>query len=135
MEQIRTRAEIPIEDTWAIEDLYVSDAAWEEELATLAEDKTALQSYSGRLNESAQTLYDYLFMNEKVNAKLELLEEPVYVGCGNDEWSVRFKIVNSNLGEDEEFYATLIDEKRLILQHLYPFDGTQGVSYQTYISK
>ena len=71
--KIRQRNEIPVEDTWATEDMYVSDAAWEEELATLAEDKTALQSYSGRLNESAQTLYDYLFMNEKVNAKLELL--------------------------------------------------------------
>ena len=72
---------------------------------------------------------------DKFEAELELLEEPVYEGCGNDEWSVKFLTYNSTYGEDEEFYATLIDENTLLLQHLYPFDGTQGVSYQTYTRK
>ena len=29
MERIRERNEIPVEDTWATEDMYVSDEAWE----------------------------------------------------------------------------------------------------------
>mgnify|MGYP006967452809 CR=1 FL=1 len=33
MNKIRERSEIPVEDTWATEDLYATDAAWEEELA------------------------------------------------------------------------------------------------------
>ena len=37
-EKIRKRSEIPVEDTWALEDLYVSDEAWEQELKTLEED-------------------------------------------------------------------------------------------------
>ena len=36
--KIRKRSEIPVEDTWALEDLYVTDEAWEKELATLAEE-------------------------------------------------------------------------------------------------
>ena len=46
-----------------------------------------------------------------------------------------FLTYNSTFGEADDFYATLIDENTLLLQRLYPFDGTQGVSYQTYVRK
>ena len=71
--QIRQRHEIPVEDTWALEDLYVSDDAWEAELATLSEDQEYLVSFAGKLGESAQSLYDFLTRTEQVNAKVELL--------------------------------------------------------------
>ena len=58
--KIRQRHEIPVEDTWATEDLYVSDEAWEAELATLADDQVYLASFAGKLAQDAQTLYDYL---------------------------------------------------------------------------
>ena len=71
--QIRQRHEIPVEDTWALEDLYVSDEAWEAELATLKEDQEYLASFAGKLGENAQSLYDFLMRSEQVNAKAELL--------------------------------------------------------------
>ena len=71
--KIRQRHEIPASDKWAIEDLYATDAAWEEELATLAEDQAYLSAFAGHLGESAEKLYDYLVRNEQVNAKAELL--------------------------------------------------------------
>ena len=70
---IRTRAEIPVEDTWAIEDLYATDDAWEQELATLADDSAYLSGFSGKLGESAESLFQYLTRMEQVNAKAELL--------------------------------------------------------------
>lgn len=75
------------------------------------------------------------FTDEKFDAELEIIEEPVYEGCGNDEWKVKFNTYNSTFGEDEEFYATLLDDNTLLLRHLFPFDGTQGVSHQTYTRK
>ena len=72
-EKIRKRSEIPVEDTWALEDLYVSDEAWEQELATLSDDQTVLASYAGKLAESAENLYAYMEKTEQVNAKAELL--------------------------------------------------------------
>jgi oligoendopeptidase F len=71
--KIRTRNEIPVEDTWAIEDLYVNDEAWEKELSSLEEDKKLLSSFAGRLAESGETLCRYLENMERVNAKGELL--------------------------------------------------------------
>jgi len=71
--KIRKREEIPVEDTWATEDLYVSDEAWEAELATLEADKAALVAFAGKLAEKPENLYDYLSKMEQVDAKVSLL--------------------------------------------------------------
>ena len=65
--RIRKREEIPVEDTWAVEDLYPSDEAWEETLASLAPVKEKAVTYAGRLAESAETLYEYLEQEEQVD--------------------------------------------------------------------
>ena len=71
--KIRKRSEIPVEDTWATEDLYATDAAWEAELATLDADKEKLISFAGRLGESADVLYAYLSEMEMLDEKVSLL--------------------------------------------------------------
>ena len=71
--KIPLRSELAVEDTWATEDMYVSDEAWEAELATLDADKEKLLSFAGRLAESGETLCTYLTEMEKVDAKVELL--------------------------------------------------------------
>ena len=67
------RSEIAVEDTWKIEDLYATDEAWERELATLEEDKTALASFAGHLADSPESLFSYLSQMEQVQAKANLL--------------------------------------------------------------
>ena len=71
--KIRQRNEIPDEDTWATEDMYATDAAWEEELAGIGEEQKYLASFAGKLGESAQQLYAYLTRMEQVDAKVDLL--------------------------------------------------------------
>lgn len=71
--KIRQRHEIPVEDTWAVEDMYATDEIWEQELATLAEDQAFLTGFAGRLAEGPETLYAYLERMEQTNAKVELL--------------------------------------------------------------
>ena len=67
------RSEVLKENTWATEDMYVSDEAWEQELATVKADKDALASFAGKLGESGETLCAYLTRMEQVDAKVELL--------------------------------------------------------------
>ena len=71
--KIRNRSEIPAEDKWAIEDLYASDEAWEQELETLSADKDLLQSYAGHLADSGEKLYDFLYASEQTNVKAKRL--------------------------------------------------------------
>ena len=71
--KIRKRHEIPVEDTWALEHLYATDEAWEQELATIEADKQFLSAFAGKLGASAADLLAYLTRMEQVNAKAELL--------------------------------------------------------------
>ncbi|MBQ7329291.1 MAG: oligoendopeptidase F [Oscillospiraceae bacterium] len=73
MDKIRERSEIPVADKWAIEDLYTNDEAWEQELSTIAQDKEVLSGFAGRLAESGQTLYDYLYRSEMTDVKASRL--------------------------------------------------------------
>ena len=63
MKKIWKREEIPVEHTWATEDLYVSDEAWDEDLLKAAEEGKKLASYAGKLN-NAENLYNFLYADE-----------------------------------------------------------------------
>ena len=73
LKKVRERAEIPVEDKWAIEDLYASDALWEEELATVAADQEILAGFAGKLGQSGEMLYGYLDLSEKLDVKVSKL--------------------------------------------------------------
>lgn len=71
--KIPARSEIPVEDTWATEDLFPSDEAWEQALAELQANTAVLTAFAGRLAESGETLYNYLYEMEQSNEKGGLL--------------------------------------------------------------
>ena len=65
--KIRQRSEIPEEDKWAVEDIYPSDEAWEEDLAKIETEQALLVSFAGHLGERADKLYDFLCNTERVD--------------------------------------------------------------------
>ena len=67
--RIRNREEIPQEDKWAIEDLYASDTFWEQELATVEEDRAYLAAFAETLTQSPENLYAYLERSEQLEVK------------------------------------------------------------------
>jgi len=73
IKKIPQRCELAKEDTWATEDLYATDEAWEADLTLLNDAKEQIVSFSGKLAESADTLLAYLEVMENTNAKGELL--------------------------------------------------------------
>ena len=73
MNKIRERCEIPVEDTWATEDMFASDEVWEEELAKLASVKDVIPTYAGLLGKDPQKLLEYLQQEEELDVKGSLL--------------------------------------------------------------
>ena len=73
IKKIRQRHEIPVEDTWAVEDIFPNDESWELELSTLETDKNALAAYAGKLGKSAEDLLAYLTLMEQVDEKASRL--------------------------------------------------------------
>ena len=51
-----TRAEVPVEQTWNLDDIFPSVEAWEEEFAALPELINNVTQYKGRLGEGASVL-------------------------------------------------------------------------------
>ena len=71
--KIPPRSEIPVEDTWALEDLYPSDEAWEQEMASVEPEQERLAKYAGKLGTSPEILYAFLYETEMLNVKLSRL--------------------------------------------------------------
>ena len=69
MKKIWKREEIPVEHTWATEDLYASDEAWEADLAVMMEEGKALASYAGKLG-NAEDLYAFLYADEMADLRV-----------------------------------------------------------------
>ena len=69
MKKIWKREEIPVEHTWATEDMYASDELWEEDLAVMIEDGKHLASFAGKLN-NAEDLYAFLYADEMADLRI-----------------------------------------------------------------
>lgn len=66
--KIKQRSEIAEQDTWAIHDLFATDAAWEARFEAMKQRIAEIAEFNGRLHESAATLLDYLTRNEQLVA-------------------------------------------------------------------
>ena len=77
-ETLKKRDEVNKQDTWAMEDLFATDEAWEEEFKKLDEVCDALASYKGTLFDSVERMADFFEVYEKAN----LMLERVYVYAG-----------------------------------------------------
>jgi len=65
-----TRAEVPVEQTWDLTDLFPTPAAWEAELASVADDIASVTKYKGRLGESGATLLACLIAMDDLHQRL-----------------------------------------------------------------
>lgn len=70
MKKRLTRAEVPIEMTWKLEDLFVSPEAWETELEAVKSDLPSVTQYKGRLSEGADVLLACLNAQEALNMRV-----------------------------------------------------------------
>lgn len=77
-ETLKKREEVNKQDTWAMEDLFATDEAWEEEFKKLDEVCDALANYKGTLFDSVERMADFFEVYEKAN----LMLERVYVYAG-----------------------------------------------------
>ena len=68
---IPARSEIPVEDTWALEDLFESDAVWQEELIALKETLPTIEAYQGTLGKSATQLFNFLKFQDDLSVRLD----------------------------------------------------------------
>lgn len=64
------REDIPVEDTWDLEAIYEDDQKWEEEFKEIKALIPEMETYKGKLSESADTLYAGLQKQDEITKKL-----------------------------------------------------------------
>lgn len=71
--EILKRADVKKENTWAIEDLYATDALWEEDLKRLSEYGDKIAAFEGKLMDSADNLYNYFKLSDELDILIDNL--------------------------------------------------------------
>ena len=69
--RIPERSEVPVENTWRLEDIFPTDEDWEKALAEVKEYLPRLESFKGRLMSDGRTLYEFLTLDDELSLKLE----------------------------------------------------------------
>ena len=82
-ERIPQRSDIPEKDKWAIEDMYATDEAWEQDLARAKEMPEKIASYKGLLSTDSAKLLESLRADDDMTVLLESLIN--YAQRRNDE--------------------------------------------------
>ena len=70
---IPERDSISKEFQWHLDDIYIDDSAWEKDIQAVRNFLPTMQSYEGRLAESAETLWIALDIRDKLNQKTNKL--------------------------------------------------------------
>jgi oligoendopeptidase F len=70
--ELPKRSEVKLEDTWNLDDMYATDAAWEQDLSDIRTKSGALAAYEGKVAASAKNLLDVLTLEAEVSQKIEL---------------------------------------------------------------
>lgn len=100
------------------------------DVVTTDDESLTLSAYMEERNPYGELWYS------RYDQAVELLQEPLYYDCENEEWSVRIGPVSpvdeNGYPLETEFYATLVGEDLLLVQRYYTLDGAPAVSHQTY---
>lgn len=70
IEKRLVRSEVPVELTWDLDDLFVSDLAWESALGEIEEDIKKFADFKGTLNLGTKSLLECLSAQEELTKKL-----------------------------------------------------------------
>ena len=80
--RIPKRSEVPEEYTWDLRDMYPNDEAWKAEYESLCKLPERIESFRGRLGESAETLLEFCRLEDEL--ELRLLPLHTYASCSSD---------------------------------------------------
>ena len=64
--ELLKRSQVKVEDTWKVEDMYATVEDWKADLEEVKKLADELVTYQGRMGESAESLYQALFLDDEI---------------------------------------------------------------------
>jgi len=107
------RDEIPVEDTWRLEDIFETDEVWEKEFDELKQLIPKISSYKGKLGDSADTLFEALQFEDHVMERLGKLYTYAHMRYDQDTTNPTYQNLNDRA-------TTLYTEASSLSSYLVP---------------
>ena len=102
MKKIPKRSEVLKENTWATEDIFENDAAWEKAFEEAQAYLPKISSFEGKLGESAANLYEYFVFDEEVDLALTKLYSYAHLNSDTDTGNATYQ---SMVGRCRSFFV------------------------------
>lgn len=94
---IPERKDLNINDTWALEDIFPSDEAWEAELERAKAYPEKVLSYQGRLGSSAATLLEYAKLDDEISLCFDALINYAFRRADEDTRVAKYQSMNAQV--------------------------------------
>ncbi len=98
------RSDIPVEETWNLENIFTSVTAWEEAKDDVLSDIPSLAAYKGKLSEAPKTLGDFL---EKYEKTLRLAAKVMVYGMLDSAVDTSNQEAQARAGQGQSVYVRL----------------------------
>ncbi len=95
--QLALRNELPVEDTWALEAIFASEEAWEEEYAAVKALIPSGSHYVGRLAESADVLYEALQLQDNIDERMGRLYAYAHMRSDQDTANTLYQAMDGRI--------------------------------------
>ncbi len=102
MKTVPKRSEVKKENTWATEDLFPSDEAWEKAFSEAASYPEKLLSFRGRISKDAGALYEYFTLSDEIELTLSRLHGYAHLNSDVDTGNASYQAM---LGKFMSFYV------------------------------
>ncbi len=91
MKKIPLRSEVLKENTWATEDIFENDAAWEKAFEEAQSYPAKIASFAGKISASAQGLYEYMTFDEEADIILSKLYSYAHLNSDTDTGNATYQ--------------------------------------------
>ena len=93
-QELPKRSELPVEETWRLEDIFETDAHWEQSFQELQAEIPKLDAYHGKLGESGEQLYNLLKLQDDLSNRLGTLYTYAHMRYDEDTANSRYQALN-----------------------------------------
>lgn len=120
------RSEIPVEETWRLEDIFPTDEAWEQEFQQVRTMIPNLSDYQGRLGESADVLYEALQYQDELSMRIEKLYTYAHMRYDQDTTNSFYQSLNDRI---TGLYSEASSVMAFIVPEILAMDETKIQSF------
>ncbi|WP_342489123.1 oligoendopeptidase F [Cytobacillus sp. FSL W7-1323] len=126
VKKLPTRKEVPVEETWRLEDIFSSDDEWNKEFNEVKELSKEAGKFKGMLHEGAKVLYDVLQYQDHLLSRIVKLFTYARMRYDQDTTNATYQSLDDKI---KGLYSVVASELAFIVPEILAIDENQLAQY------